>query len=339
MRALVCERAGEVALRDVPAPVPGPGEVVVRVEAALTCGTDLKLIRRGHPKFPFPVVVGHEFAGLVDAADPATGFAPGERVTAVISGPCGACDDCAAGRENLCPTAFDTPLWGAFAGKVRVPARVVARGLYRVPEGLAPHAAALLDPLASVVHALGRVPDPSGETVAVLGTGPISLLFTALLLQRGARDVLVVGRRPHRIGAHRALGARTLVCDPVRLVAEARAALGGRGAALVVDTTGDSGVAAGCVDLVRRGGAALLFAGLPREVLLPVSAYRVHYEEVTLVGSFHYTPRDVRASLDLLAAGVVPVAAVVTGEAPLDAWEGVFASLARGEGMKTALVP
>src|SRR5512143_2234987 len=110
MRALVCEAAGRASLAGRPDPVPGPGEIVVSVRAALTCGTDLKLLRRGHPKVPFPVTLGHEMAGVVSAAGQGAPFAPGERVTSAVTAPCGTCATCRVGRPNLCETAFEAAL-------------------------------------------------------------------------------------------------------------------------------------------------------------------------------------------------------------------------------------
>src|ERR1035441_3209659 len=157
MRALVSEGPERLALREVATPRPGPEEVLVRVVVALTCATDFKLARRGHPKIPFPLTLGHEFAGVVEAAGPGAPFAPGERVPSAVSGPCGRGDDCPAGRETLCAPAFERPLFGAFADFLLVPERIVKNGLRRIPPGLSDEAAALLDPLSSVVHALNRV--------------------------------------------------------------------------------------------------------------------------------------------------------------------------------------
>ena len=145
-----------IALREVATPEPGPGEVVVRVAVALTCATDFKIVRRGHPKFPFPLTLGHEFAGVVESAGKDAGFRPGDRVTSTVSAPVAYARTCRAGRENLCDTAFERPLFGAFADFLLVPERIVKNGLRRIPLGLSDEAAALLDPLASVVHALSR---------------------------------------------------------------------------------------------------------------------------------------------------------------------------------------
>ena len=129
------------------------------------------------PKIPFPLTLGHEFAGVVESAGKGAGFAPGERVTAAVSGPCGSCAACRAARENLCETAFERPLFGAFADFLSVPGRIVRSGLRRIPADLADESAALLDPLASVVHALGRVRAAAGGDVLIVGTGPIAAML------------------------------------------------------------------------------------------------------------------------------------------------------------------
>lgn len=338
MRALVCEGPGHVALREVPEPEPGPGEVVVRVEASLTCGTDLKLVRRGHPKVPFPTVLGHEFCGRVARVGAGAPFAAGERVTSAVTGACGECRDCREGRPNLCATAFDHRVWGTWAEYARVPARIVTAGLLRVPESLSAEAAALLDPLASVLRGLARLGDPAGRSALVLGAGPIGLLFTVLLRRAGAGRVLVAGRNPRRLEAHAAEGAEVLAAGD-GLAARVREKTGGQGADLVVEATGDRGVAEEAPALAARGGTVLLFSGLPREDRLSVLAHRVHYDEVSLVGSFHYTPAEARAALGLLAEGAVPSARLVTAESPLEQHAAVLERVARGDEMKVAFRP
>jgi len=327
MRALVCIGPGEAALRDVADPSPGPGEIVVRVAAALTCGTDLKLYRRGHPKIPFPLTLGHEFSGVVEAVGEGVRFAPGDRVASSVTAPCGACGPCRAGRGNLCESAFEEPLWGAFAGKLRVPARIAARGVKRVPACVSWEGAALLDPLAAVVHGLARVPASKGASVLIAGAGPVAYLFASLLSDAGAR-VSVVGRRTARLDRFEALCTERLTARPE-----------GRRYDLVVDTTGDPVICASLPALAERGGTVLLFAGMPRGAHVEVDAFKVHYEEVSVVGSFHYTPADADRALTLLADGRIPVEAIVTGTRPLAEWAAAFDDVTRGGAMKVALIP
>jgi len=363
MRALVSEGPERLELREVATPRPGPGEVLARVLVALTCATDFKLARRGHPKIPFPLTLGHEFAGVVEAAGPGAPFAPGERVTSAVSGPCGTCDDCRAGRENLCATAFERPLFGAFADFLLVPERIVRNGLRRVPPGLSDEAAALVDPLASVVHALNRVNARGGGDVLIVGTGPIAAMMFFLLKGKegnaAGRRIVVAGRREERLvffERNRAEVAR-IAGSPRDPQAEAPVPLftikenapvpprienrHGEGArfSLVVDTTGDAGVVSALPELATNGGTVLLFAGMPEGVRVSVDAYAVHYREVSVTGSFHYTPGDVDAALALLVEGEIPVGSLVDGRRGLAQWREAFDLVQRGAAMKVALVP
>lgn len=339
MRALLCERPGEVTLREVPDPVPAPGEVVVRVAAALTCGTDMKLVARGHPKIPFPAPLGHEFSGVVASVGEGAPFRAGDRVASAVTGPCGRCASCAAGRENLCETAFDAPVWGAFADYVKVPARVVARGLRAIPESLPFVAAALLDPLASVLRGLSRIPADRATTHVVVGTGPIAMAFAHLLRSEGATRLLVAGRSGARLARFRRLGFATIDRKSEDLAGAVARETSGRGAGIVIDAAGDPAGVPELVALAARGGTVLLFSGMPRGVSVGVDAGRIHYDEVSLLGSFHYTPAEAARSLALLSAGALPVETLVTGTALLSDWASAFARVRDGEEMKVALVP
>ncbi len=337
MRALVCEAPGRAGLVPRPDRVPSSGEIVVRVKAALTCGTDLKLLRRGHPKVPFPVTLGHEMAGVVEAAGADVPFAPGERVTSAVSAPCGGCAPCRAGRANLCVTAFDEPLWGAFAELVLLPARLVRGAVRRVPKGLSFETAALLDPLASVVHGLSRVPTGSGGAVLIAGCGPIAALLLLLLKSRASR-VVVAGPEPARLRILEGAGAETARVEQGGSADAIASAVSGR-FGLVVDTTGSPDVASSLAGKVAPGGTLLLFAGMAPGSRIDVDAFRVHYEEVTVVGSFHYTPADADRALELLASDAIPFPVLLSKRRPLGEWLEAFEEVERGDVMKVVLVP
>lgn len=339
MRALVCGAPGELELREVPDPSPGRGELVVRVAAALTCGTDLKLAARGHPKVPFPVVLGHEFSGVVSAAGEDAPFRPGDRVTSAVTAPCGRCADCTSGRENLCPTAFDAPVWGAFADAVRVPARVVARGVRRIPDALPFAAAALLDPLASVVRGLSRLPAARSGSHLIAGAGPIAMMFALLLRSEGVERLVIASRPSPRLARFRRLGFATVDLADGGLPEAAAKETSGRGADVVIDTTGDPEMVPQLVASAARGGVVLLFAGMPQGSAVVVDAGRVHYDEVTLLGSFHYTPAEAYRALKILESGALPVDTLVTGTALLSDFAAAFARVRSGDEMKVALVP
>src|ERR1019366_8271032 len=249
-----------------------------------------------------------------EAAGPGAPFAPGERVTSAVSGPCGRCDDCRAGRENLCATAFERPLFGAFADFLLVPERIVKNGLRRIPPVLSDEAAALLDPLASVVHALNGVKAVDGGDVLIVGTGPIAaMLFFLLRGKEGGgagHRVVVAGRRPERLAFFEGINSEVARIDPSSRNPQADAPhplftfkenppsperienKRGEGAkfSLIVDTTGDADVISELPALAANGGTVLLFAGMPEGARVSVDAYAVHYREVSITGSFHYTP-------------------------------------------------
>lgn len=339
MRAVVAEGPGSARLVELPEPVPGPGQVVVRVVSALTCGTDLKLLRRGHPKIPFPVTLGHEFAGVVESAGEGAPFAPDERVTSAVTSPCGSCDPCRALSPNLCATAFDEPLWGAFAERLLVPARLVSGALRRIPPALPFATAALLDPVASALRGLSRVPLGAGTTLFLFGSGPMALLLAALAKERGVGRLFVAGRRPTRLAAFASTGAVALDVGMTDFAAALRDATSGRGPDVVVDTSGDPTAVASLASLVAKGGSLLLFAGMARDASVTFPAGRLHYDEVSVVGSFHYTPADADQALDLLARGRLPVASVISASRPLADFAGAFDAVSRGEAMKIELVP
>src|SRR6266545_2292448 len=189
MRAFVQTGIGHFDERDVPPPRAGRGEVVIRVLAALTCGTDRKLLARGHPKIALPVTMGHEACGeIAEVGEGVEGFRIGERVVPGVSGPCGECGDCRSGRSNLCAAGHADRTWGAFAEMLRVPANVVAANLHRPPEGLASEIAAFLDPLASVLHGWNRL-GAKPERLLIYGAGALGLLWAATAKARGVSAI------------------------------------------------------------------------------------------------------------------------------------------------------
>jgi L-iditol 2-dehydrogenase len=298
VRALLYHGPGDLRVEEVPRPEPGPGDVLVQVEVALTDGTDAKAFRRGHPLLlaEAPSAFGHEFCGI----DTATG----RRVISANSAPCGACPPCRRREETLCENLRPF-LNGAYAEYLLVPERIAARNLLAVPPGLAPEVAAMTEPLACCLHGIERAEVEPGRTLAVLGPGPIGLMLCAAARDAGA-EVVVVGGRPGRRELAREFGA-----EPGD----------GRGADVVVEAVGTAEAWRDALELVRPGGLVLFFGG--REAA--VDTFRLHYEELTLRGAFHHTPRHVRAALAFLASGAHPWERLVTHEVGLEGVAGLFA--------------
>jgi L-iditol 2-dehydrogenase len=338
VRALMLHGPGDLRLEEMPEPAAGPGEIVVSVDVALTCATDAKMARAGaHPALgPLPTGLGHELVGTVtEAGEGVRRPAVGDAVVVANSAPCGICADCAAGRASLCPQIVY--LTGAFAERVRVPARIVARNVLPLPEGLAPEIAAMTEPLACAVHSAGRCVAGEGEVVLVLGGGVQGQLLAGLLARRGCR-VHLADPHPERrerailFGAERAHPAPR---DDAAAAELRRRLPGGRGAALVVEAVGSPQAWRAAVGTVRPGGEVVLHGGCPAgtEVSLPTGP--LHYEELNLRGSYHHTPAAVRAALDLLSRGALPFAELL---GPPVALADVPALLAAEPGAKRPVV-
>jgi len=341
MRGHVLVCPGTIELRDLPRPRPDPDGVVVRVRAALTCGTDLKAYLRGHPKFPMPTLFGHEFAGeLAEVGREVRGLRPGDAVMAAPTAPCGTCYYCEREQENLCEQTMETMVMGAYAEYVKLPGAVVRTNLYAKPRSLSYVQAALLEPLACVLHGLARLRVRADDTVVLVGAGAIALLHLLVLRARGVERVVVVARNRTRAAQARALGASTVL--PVAAEGALPAVLeltAGRGADVVVECTGQLSVWELAPRLARRGGQVVLFGGCPTNSVARFDTTRLHYDEVSLISPFHLTPRDVRAAYELLGSGTFDGTALVADEYPLERLSEALERQRRGEGAKFAIVP
>jgi L-iditol 2-dehydrogenase len=336
MRAFVQTGIGAFEERDVPAPRAGPGEVVLRVRAALTCGTDVKLLARGHPKIALPVTMGHEACGdVVEVGKGVETFRVGERVVPGISGPCGRCRECRAGMPNLCANAHGDRTWGAFAELLRVPAGVVSANLHPVPAAMSDETAAFLDPLASVLHGWDRLAPVKG-TLLVYGAGALGLLWAATARARGVRVVVAARGGAVRLAIARAYGAEVLDLDRER--DDALEGSGGGAPEMAVDCTGDPDVWRRLPDLVCPGGKVLLFGGCAPGTEVSWGAERLHYSEISLVGSFHYSPADARKALRMLAAREIDPTPLVTERGTLSDLPRFLAAQARREGIRYAVL-
>lgn len=341
MRQALLSAPRQVELREVPVPTPADGELVVRVDLALTCGTDLKTYRRGHPKLPLPTPLGHEYTGTVAAVGRGVSrFRPGDPILAVPSAPCGACPPCRRGLLELCDRIDGTTMaWGAFADYIRVPAHVAGRNVFHRPPGLDLRLCALLEPLSCVVAGVERLDLRRTETALVLGSGPIGLLYVALLKQRAVPRVVVLGKRRTRLDAALALGADValdLEAGEARDLVEA--AVPG-GPCTVVECVGKPEAWLMAADLVRKGGEVLLYGGCAAGTKVPFDAQRIHYDALTLKGAFHFSPADVRVALDLIRRRALPLEQLVDGRYPLGRLDEAFARLEAGECLKLAIVP
>jgi L-iditol 2-dehydrogenase len=346
MQAILFYGPGDARLVETPIPTPGPRELLVKVGAALTCGTDLKSYRRGHPRIfkSLPSPFGHEFAGVV--AEIGAGverFASGQRVVAANSAPCGECAFCREGRESLCERLEF--LNGAYAEYILIPERIVRRNTYLIPDHLNFAETALIEPLACVLHGLDALDLQLGDTAIVLGCGPIGLLFVNALTLRGFW-VVASDRHEARLAAARHFGAVATVnaADMGDAVDEQVAEIGaltpgGRGAPVVIEAVGRAETWGAATRMARRGGQILLFGGAKVGTTIPVDATALHYDELTIKGVFHHTPRHVRLALDLISSGAINARDYLTENRPLAETIAALEDNGARRGIKTVILP
>jgi L-iditol 2-dehydrogenase len=344
MRAAVLLGPERLEIRDVAVPEPGPGELLLRIGAATTCGTDVKVyLRGGHPRMlEVPALFGHEMAGTVEqVGDGVNGIAPGDRVVVGNSAACGGCDRCRAGRENLCPRL--AYLNGAFAEFIRVPAAFVRRSLYPLPVDMAFERAALAEPLACVLHGLDacELAAGGGAEVVVFGAGPIGLLFVAALARSGQR-VLLADPNPRRLEVGTRLGAAgTLHVERGGGQAAAVRTMtrDAEGADVAVDCTGVPEVWSDAMECVRPGGLVNLFGGCAPGTRVPLDTHRVHYSEITVKGVYHHRPQTFRRAVALLHDPTFPASELLSARRPVAEVEQALRSMMRKETLKVVIAP
>jgi len=342
MKAAVLHGREDLRVESVGETPLGPGEVRVRIGVALTCGTDLKVYRRGYHARMLtpPCLFGHEWAGtVVETAPGVRGVQVGDRVVGANSAPCGRCAPCRGGQENLCDDLLF--LNGAYAESIVVPARIVSANLMPLRPGTPFEAAALTEPLACVVQGIGDLALRAGERVLVMGAGPIGLFAVALAVEVGC-EVVVAGRGGARLALARRLGATGVIDMEGREDLEAAVRSGVPIAAFdaVFEAVGKPSAWEAATRLVRKGGRVNFFGGCPSGTTVTLDTGLLHYSNLTLLASFHHTPRSIRAALDRIERGVVRAADFVDGEASLDALPALFRSMAGGNrAVKTCIRP
>ncbi|MGA7409112.1 MAG: zinc-binding dehydrogenase [Bryobacteraceae bacterium] len=345
MQAAVLYGKEDVRLESVPVPRIAPGEILIRVRRALTCGTDLKVFRRGyHAKMIVPpALFGHELAGDVAAVgEGVTKFKVGERVVSANSAPCDVCFYCRRGQQNLCEDLLFNN--GAYAEFIRIPSRIVEKNTYEIPPDLRYEDAALIEPLACVLRGLDEAGLRHGDSIAVMGLGPIGLMFVRLAKSSFGARVIAIARRRQQIDVALRLGADEgveMIRDRSKLVDEVRRLNGGRGVDVMIEAIGHPEAWEVAVELVRKGGTVNFFGGCPTGTKVGLDTGRLHYAEITCKASFHHTPEHIRRSLEIVSAGAVTADHLVNRSEPLSRLPDVLQDLATSPNgyLKTAITP
>jgi L-iditol 2-dehydrogenase len=343
MQAAILHGREDIRIENVPVPKAEPGELIVQVGAALTCGTDLKVFRRGyHARMIVPpALFGHELAGtIVEAGAGVTDFKSGDRVVALNSAPCGSCYFCQHNQENLCDDLLFNN--GAYAEFIRIPARIVAKNTLRVPDHVPLEHAALTEPLACAVHGFEDSRPYPDAIVAIIGGGPLGLMMLHVAALAGCKTIAVV-KHDGQVEAARQLGATHVVqSNNIRkAIRETRALTpNDRGVDIAVEAVGVPEAWEEAVEMVRKGGTVNFFGGCAVGTHVNLDTNRIHYSDITLRATFHHTPAMCRKALDLIASGRFQAGAFITGRAHLYELNRVFEKLMkRSTEIKTAIVP
>lgn len=342
MRAAVLYGQEDVRIEEIPEPTLSAGEVLVRIAVAPTCGTDLKVwLRGGHARMlKPPTLFGHEFAGVIAAvADDISLWQAGDRVVANNSAPCFDCFYCRKQRFSLCEGLIFNN--GTFAESIRLPAQIVKHNLLKVPTELPLALAALTEPLACCLHGVDASDVRQGDTVLVIGDGGIGLMLVAACADRGAR-VILCGGQDGRLALGVRLGAMATVNyhrTPELVQTLRKHGSDGRGLDIVIEATGQPRVWEVAIACARPGATVTLFGGCPRGTQVAVDTENLHYNELTLKGVFHNTPRHVREALALLASRRFPFEVLLTEEFPLDKLPNALAQMRDRQAVKVAIRP
>ena len=330
----------DLRLETVDCPLPAVGEVVIEVDVATTCGTDLKVWRRGgHAKMlVLPTAFGHEVAGKIShLGRDVTGWQIGDRVVANNSAPCWQCFFCQRQEYSLCPNLT----WnnGTFAQYLKIPAPIVKHNLLAIPDDLDAALAAMTEPLACVLHGVARSNFTADSRVVVIGDGAIGLMFVAVMASQ-CRSVWLFGGNDSRLSIGKKIGAeRTWNYHHADIPSTVKDLTEGWGADIVIEATGVPMVWETAIACGRPGATINLFGGCPKDTTISVNTDRLHYSELTLKGVFHNTPEHVRAALALLASKQIPFELLISDRRPLTDLAQTFEDMKNRAVIKVAMMP
>jgi L-iditol 2-dehydrogenase len=342
MTAAVLYGKEDIKIEKVPIPSLERGEVLIKVNVALTCGTDLKVFQRGyHARMIVPpALFGHELSGVIAEVGPGVrDFRRGMRVVALNSAPCGSCFYCLKHQENLCEDLLFNN--GAYAEYIRIPRRIVETNMLALPDDVSFESAAMTEPLACALRGLQETGADIGDVVTVIGAGSLGLMLVRVAKLNGCKVISVVKRAEQTVAAKQ-FGADDVVqIDKIKDPVEAVVGITeGRGSDIVVEAVGRPQTWQWSVDMVRRGGVVNFFGGCASGTKVELDTNRLHYSEINLKATFHHTPQTVRRAFALIAEKKITSNDFVTGEAPLSKLKQVLQQMIdRGSQIKTAIIP
>lgn len=333
----------DIRYEEIPVTPPKKGEVVVKIKAALTCGTDVKTFRRGHPVLikKIPSGFGHEFSGIVDQlGEGVTNVKVGDRVAVANSAPCNECFYCKRGEFNLCEN-LDL-LNGAYAEYITVPARIVSKNMLVIPDNLSFEKAAFCEPLANVVHGSARTEIKAGQSVGIIGIGPIGLMFARVAKLKGAR-VIVAGRNPIKLKLAEEFAHADEIVDlkkypnPEKIFKNFSDE--NKGLDVAIECVGLPEIWERIFACVRPGGTVHFFGGCKSGSKVCLDTTKMHYGDIKLMSVFHHTPKYFREALDLISSGQIEVEKLITDRLTLKDVEYAMQQHIEGKAIKFLITP
>ena len=346
MRAALFTSPGNLDVVDVETPQATADELKIRVESCATCGTDAKIFHHGHPRLDPPQIIGHEIAGeIIDVGANTTGFAPGDRVQVIAAVPCEECWACKAGKQGICinQTSMGYQFAGGFAEEMVIPAAVLkANGVNKIPGDLSFDEASVTEPLACVLNAQRLVHVGEGDTVLVMGAGPIGCLHVRLASALGAKHVMLADINGDRL----ALSANAVRPDrAIDMSSEDLAAIvleetHGVGPSVIITAAPAGAAQEQAIAMAAPGGRVSFFGGLPKDKpMIAVDSNVVHYKELILAGANGSSPAQNAEALALIASGKVPVADLITHRMSLENVKGAIGAVTSGDAIKVVIKP
>jgi L-iditol 2-dehydrogenase len=337
---------GDLRVEEIPKPEPGPGELLMRVRACATCGTDVKIFNFGHHHIVPPRVMGHEVAGEVETLGEGTqGFSPGDRVQLIAAIPCGECFECKNRSMSICANqeSIGYHYDGGFAEWLVVPAKVLrVKGLNMIPAGLSFEEAAVTEPLACVLNGQELAGVGDGDVVVVVGAGPIGCLHVRLARARGASQVVLVEMNGARLrmSSQRVEPDSAIDASKENAVDAVLKLTDGRGADVIITAAASGAAQEEALQMASRGGRISFFGGLPKDnPVINLDSNVVHYRELTIVGANGSTPAHNAEALRLIASGAVPVKDLITDRLSLDRVLDGIEAVKSGNSIKVVITP
>lgn len=344
MRAVVYYGQMDVRAEDIPYPVCDAGELLIKVDACAVCGSDMKAYKSGNPRMKPPITMGHEFTGVIVETRSNDAYNLGDRVVMATSVACGTCDYCKRGWRNLCvnirPMGFGYN--GGMAEYVAIPALAVRGGhVNKVPTNINPVHATLAEPVSCAVNSCENAEVKSGDTVLVMGAGPMGILNALVAREFGAKKVLISELNPVRLAQCDSFGFDTLinpVVDDIEKIVKDQT--GGLGADVVIVAAPAAFPQQQALSLVRKRGSVCLFASLPAgNSSLTIDSRLIHYNEIRMVGTSDSTPAHLRRAVSIIDCDNFPADRIVTHTLPLTGFLKAIELMTSGEALRVVLVP